>query len=129
MPWLCWATWALPASVVASNYLSVFGDLASEKGAEFAIAYDRDLRRHLKSEVEAVADVAFFLNALDDARASAMQRTLDQEKAEKTEKARRSAQAAGGEAGGKGSNNGPSGRERRRKPRPRPGVQPQSQPQ
>ena len=37
-------------SSVASNYLSVLFELAAEKGAEFAMAYDRELRRHIRRE-------------------------------------------------------------------------------
>ena len=49
---------------VASNYLSVLAELAAERGAKFAITYDRKPRRHLKSEAVPVSDVAPFLNPL-----------------------------------------------------------------
>ena len=99
---------------VATNYLSVVFKLAAEKGAEFAIAYDRNLRPHLKREAVAVEDIAPFFNTLDNARGAALQRNVDREKAERVEKARPSAPAAGGKGGGKGGNNNPSGRDRAR---------------
>ena len=104
---------------VASNYLFVLFALAAEKGAEFAIAYDRELRRHIKREAVKVEDVAPLLNVLDDARAAAMQRAMDRDrnaKASKADKARHSA-PAGGKNGGKGGNNGNSGRDSRNQDR------------
>ena len=83
---------------VASNYLSVLFELAAEKGAEFAIAYDRELHRHIKREAVKVEDIAPLLNVLDDARGAAMQRTIDRDrnaKAGKANKARHSAPAGG----------------------------------
>ena len=92
---------------VANNYLSVLFEVA----AVTAIAYDRELRRHIKREAVKVEDVAPLLNVLDDARASAMQRTIDRDRnsrAGKADKARQSA-PAGGKNGGKGVNNSNSG--------------------
>ena len=57
---------------VASNYLSVLFELAAEKGAEFAMAYDCELRRHIRRESVKVDEVAPFLTVPDDARAAAM---------------------------------------------------------
>ena len=90
---------------VASNYLSVLFELAAEKGAEFAIAYDRELRRHIKREAVKVEDVAPLLNVIDNARAAAMQRTIDHDRnarASKADRARTPA-PAGGKGGGKGN--------------------------
>ena len=95
---------------VAMYYLSVLFELAAKKGAEFAIAYDRDLRRHLKRQTVAVEDVAPFLNTPDDARAAALQRSFESERNDKADKARQSL-PAGGKGGGKGGNSNPSGRD------------------
>ena len=62
-----------PASLsVATNYLSVLSGLAAERGADFAIAYDREPRRHLKSEMVHVLVVASHLRTRNDARAAAL---------------------------------------------------------
>ena len=95
---------------VASNYLAVLSELAAERGAEFAIAYDRELHRHLKSEVVAVSEVAPYLNTRNDGRAAALQRMFDNEKTERVNAARRPAPAAGGKGGGgKGGKGAPPG--------------------
>ena len=65
---------------VASNYLAGLSKLPAERGAEFAIAYDRKLRRHLTAEAVAVSDVAPYLNTPNDAQAATMQRMFDNEK-------------------------------------------------
>ena len=101
---------------VASNYLSVLFELAAEKGAEFAIAYDRELHRHIKREAVKVEDVAPLLNVLNDTRAAAMQRTMDRDRSAKADKAAKADRArhsalAGGKNGGKGSNSSTSGRD------------------
>ena len=62
---------------VATNYLAILAKLAAERGPDFAIAYDRDLRKHIQAETVPVAEVATHLRTLDDARAAAMQRTRD----------------------------------------------------
>ena len=85
---------------VASNYLSVLSELAAEHGAEFAITYDRELRRHIRHEAVPIASVAPYLRTVDDARAIALQRTFNDEKAEKEVAAARPAPAAGGRGGG-----------------------------
>ena len=107
-------------SSVASNYLSVLFELVAEKGAEFAIAYDRELRRHIKREAVKVEDVAALLNVLDDARAAALQRTIDRDRSAKADKAAKADRArhsapAGGKNGGKG--NSTSGRDGRNQDR------------
>ena len=98
---------------VASNYLAVLSELVAERGAELAIAYDRELRRHLKSEAVSVSEVAPYLNTLNDARAAALRRMFHNEETERAIAARRPAPAAGGKgAGGKGNKGTPSGRDR-----------------
>ena len=95
---------------VASNYLSVLFELAAEKGAEFAISYDRELRRHIRREQVKIEEVAALLNVLDDPRAAALQRSMDRERsarAGKADKARPPAPAAGNK-GGKGNPAGDS---------------------
>ena len=90
---------------VASNYLSVLFELAAENGAEFAMAYDRELRRHIRRESVKVEEAVKLLTVLDDARAAALQRSIDRDrnaKAGKTDKARQPA-PAGGNNGGKGN--------------------------
>ena len=91
-------------SSVASNYLSVLFELAAEKGAEFTMAYDKDLRRHIRLELIKVEEAVKLLTVLDDARAAALQRSMDRDrsvKAAKTDK-RGTHAPAGGKGGGKG---------------------------
>ena len=92
-------------SSVASNYLSVLFELAAEKGAEFTMAYDRELRRHIRRESIKVEEAVKLLTVLDDARAAALQRSMDRDrsaKAAKTDK-RGTPAPAGGKGGGKGN--------------------------
>ena len=51
-------------SSVASNYLSVLFELAAEKGAEFTMAYDKDLRRHIRLELIKVEEAVKLLTLL-----------------------------------------------------------------
>ena len=87
---------------VASNYLSVLFELAAEKGAEFAMASDRELRRHIRRELVKVEEVAKLLTVLDDARAAALQRSMDRDRNAKVAKAdkRGTPAPAGGKNGG-----------------------------
>ena len=92
-------------SSVASNYLSVLFELAAEKGADFTMAYDKDLRRHIRRELIKVEEAVKLLTVLDDARAAALQRSMDHDrnvKAAKTDK-RGGPAPAGGKGGGKGN--------------------------
>ena len=88
---------------VATNYLAVLEDLAAERGPDFAITYDRDLRRHLQSEMVPVAEVTSHLRTLDDVRAAAMQRKFNNEKSDKSAATRRPAPPPKGGKGGKGA--------------------------
>ena len=92
-------------SSVASNYLSVLSELVAEKGADFAMAYDKDLRRHIKRESVTVEEAVKLLTILDDARAAALQRSMDRDRSAKAAKVdKRSTPAlAGGKGGGKGN--------------------------
>ena len=62
---------------VASGYLALMAGLAAERGPDFAIQYDRDLRKHIASVSIAVAEVAAMLRSLDVHRADRIQRKLD----------------------------------------------------
>ena len=62
---------------VAAKYLAVLAALAAERGPDFAIEYDRDLRRHIALETIPVADAVPLFRVLDDPRAAALQRSKD----------------------------------------------------
>ena len=54
------------------NYLLVLSELVVERGAEFAISYDRELRLHIKDKAVPVLKVAPYFCTLDDARAASL---------------------------------------------------------
>ena len=102
-------------SSVASNYLSVLFELAAEKGADFTMAYDKDLRRHIRREAIKVEDAVKLLTVLDDARAAALQRSMDRDRNVKAAKGDKRGGPNGwpAPAGGKGGGKGNPGRDTR----------------
>jgi len=62
---------------VVANFMAVLGALAAERGPDFAIDYDRDLRRHIADETIPIAEAVPLLRVLDDPRVAALQRSKD----------------------------------------------------
>ena len=60
--------------------------LAADKGPSFAMQYDRDLRRHIASELVPVSDVASLLRSLDVHRCETVKDTLALQKSKKDAK-------------------------------------------
>jgi len=71
---------------VASGYLALMAKLAADKGPSFAMQYDRDLRRHIASELVPVSDVASLLRSLDVHRCDKVKDTLALQKSKKDAK-------------------------------------------
>ena len=99
---------------VAANYMAVLAALAAERGPDFAIDYDRDLRRYIAAETIPIADAVPLFRVLDDPRAAALQRSKDdRDRARKASGSAKPAQPQ--QAASQGS--GPSGRSSRNRRR------------